>query len=270
MSAIDSTTAIQAYGTLVGSNAAATRQLLRELGLRGEFGRLAQSLFRAQKASERAKRYRGYSDSYYEKKGEQLNEVVDSLFALTDELPWGWGIDEEGYHRDVLYVDLPTGQASFHHVERLSGPDYPGEWDHNASSAWNICAFIEWAFESQDPRPVEKKPRTINPKRLFTCESCKAEKRSSRKSPPGWLRVFYDTTEYIVCSEPCHMSLLRELDYNNFADGTFRMPSGKHEGELLTDLDADYISWVARNVTKKSSLIYRAASYEVLRRRKKG
>lgn len=31
--------------------------------------------------------------------------------------------------RWVLYVDLPTGQVSFHAPERGAGPNYPGKWN---------------------------------------------------------------------------------------------------------------------------------------------
>lgn len=46
---------------------------------------------------------------------------------------------------DVLriYVDLPTGQVSFHNGARYDGPDYPGAWDGMpGQSADRICRFV--------------------------------------------------------------------------------------------------------------------------------
>jgi hypothetical protein len=62
------------------------------------------------------------------------------------DLTWGWGIDENDYNPcHVLYVDLPTGQVSFHAIERGPGPgpDYPGEWDSKYESADRIIRFCD-------------------------------------------------------------------------------------------------------------------------------
>ncbi len=43
---------------------------------------------------------------------------------------WGWGFDpDQPVHRLVVYIDLPSGQVSFHAAERGPGPDYPASWD---------------------------------------------------------------------------------------------------------------------------------------------
>jgi hypothetical protein len=45
-------------------------------------------------------------------------------------ISWGWRQDPtQEYHDQVLYVDLPTGQVSFHTSARGVGPDYSGQWD---------------------------------------------------------------------------------------------------------------------------------------------
>lgn len=42
----------------------------------------------------------------------------------------GLGFDpDQPVHRLVLYVNLPSGQVSFHAAERGPGPDYPASWD---------------------------------------------------------------------------------------------------------------------------------------------
>jgi hypothetical protein len=42
-----------------------------------------------------------------------------------------------------VYIDLPTGQVSFHNGARYDGPDYPGEWDGAAGQgADRICRWI--------------------------------------------------------------------------------------------------------------------------------
>jgi len=58
--------------------------------------------------------------------------LLDEHGADLGIITWGWGVDgKQEYHRDVLYVDLPTGQVSFHQSGRGKGPDYLGEWDGN-------------------------------------------------------------------------------------------------------------------------------------------
>lgn len=139
-----------------GSNGAATRVFLTRVGRIGPRGRLAAALFRAQKASERAKRYRGsvringqranYRELAYQRKGNALAVVCDVLCALNgDEIRWGWGRDEVQLECPwVLYVELPTGQVSFHSPHRYAGPEYTSPWDGvRGVSPERILAFCD-------------------------------------------------------------------------------------------------------------------------------
>jgi hypothetical protein len=121
-----------------GSDAALTRRTLRDLEDRGQPGRIAAALFRAQKASSRAKRYRGgpdrgsasYSELAYARKGVALSSLSWTLIEDGAGMVWGWGTDDDAeFAVHVLYVDIPTGQVSFHSLDRFDGPDYPGSWD---------------------------------------------------------------------------------------------------------------------------------------------
>lgn len=136
----------------IGSNAVLTRRVLRQLEAIGPVGSIAAQLFRAQKASGRAKQYRGdYVDYACDRKGESLKRLCD-LLVQQDELTWGWGIDgkmDEYGPRHVLYVDLPRGQASFHSVKRYTGPDYGGTWDAKHDSETNVIDFGERVLGAQ-------------------------------------------------------------------------------------------------------------------------
>lgn len=136
------------------SDPRATQVLHDRLESCGFQGRLASELFRALKASKRAKDYRGGIDaggskiSYrglsYERKDEALIGLCVLLADNDTGFVWGWGEDpEEPRHKHVLYVDLPTGQISFHSESRKKGPDYPGEWDGARRSTERILAFCE-------------------------------------------------------------------------------------------------------------------------------
>lgn len=147
-----------------GDNAATTRAYYAALERRGPIGEFAANLLRAQKASTRAKRYRGgisgvasFSDLAYQKKAESLIRLCDTLlkhaaggsWGWRDTLRWGWKIDPSP--RDprvkwVLYIDLPGGQVSFHSTERFGGPDYPAEFDGVHASAERIIAFCDFVF----------------------------------------------------------------------------------------------------------------------------
>ena len=115
-----------------GSDGTATGKLYAELEALGPMGMIAMNLLRATKASERAKVYRGggYRRSAYDKKQWSMDNACRALLAHGAQLRWGWGEDAtQPVHRWVLYVDLPTGQISFHAGARGEGPDYGGEWD---------------------------------------------------------------------------------------------------------------------------------------------
>lgn len=122
-----------------GSDGEATKALYARLEAIGPVGVVAVNLFRAQKSSERAKVYRGgirgrssYRGLAYDRKGWAMDNLCTVLAEHAGALGivWGWGEDpKQEYHRHVLYVDLPTGQVSFHGASRGAGPDYPGNWD---------------------------------------------------------------------------------------------------------------------------------------------
>lgn len=114
-------------------------------------GTIAMNLFRAQKCSERAKKYHGgvpgkgsYRDMAYERKNWSLKELCR---VLVDNpiVNFGWKKDPDTPKFEwVLYVDLPNGQVSFHSAERYSGPDYLGEWDgRRGVSAARIVEYCD-------------------------------------------------------------------------------------------------------------------------------
>ena len=134
-----------------GSDGSATKALYDCLENMGHVGIVAVNLFRACKCSERAKQYRGgirgkgsYKSMAYDRKQWSIDNLCKVLTYHAEELGirWGWKQDAEtiGYPW-VLYVDLPTGQASFHSSRRGPGQDYDGEWDGLGMSATHIIAW---------------------------------------------------------------------------------------------------------------------------------
>jgi|ERR1043166_4880468 hypothetical protein len=155
----------EVLGIYAGSDGEKTKALYARLDQYGAPGKIATNLLRACKASERAKVYRGgdrrrgsFRGLAYDKKEWSLNNLCDLLIARGDqaELRWGWKIDEAAtFHRYVLYVDLPTGQVSFHAAIRGNGPDYPGEWDgQRGQSPTRICRFAADLLDGL-AKPVE-------------------------------------------------------------------------------------------------------------------
>ncbi len=132
-----------------GSDGEATKELYRLLEQLGDVGTVAVNLFRAQKASARAKVYRGggYRHKAYDKKNWSLKNLCNALEHCAAKLgiEWGWKIDPaQEYHNWVLYVDLPTGQVSFHAESRLCDKDYDGEWDGRTGvSAQRIIIWVQ-------------------------------------------------------------------------------------------------------------------------------
>ncbi len=134
-----------------GSDAEATHALYGELDAVGPAGQVATCSLRAQKASARAKVYRGgndrgsFSRQAYDRKTWSLEQLVKVLteHGAALGLRWGWGLDaKQPVHRHVLYVDLPVGQVSWHADARGQGPDYPGEWDGVAGAAdGRVCSY---------------------------------------------------------------------------------------------------------------------------------
>lgn len=131
-----------------GSDADKTRAVYLRLIEHGQVGDIAVNLLRTCKASERAKKYRGRSvGDAYAKKDWSISELCRALVIHADDLgiAWGWGRDEKtrGFE-DVLYVDLPAGQISFHASSRRDGPGYRGQWDGvRGEGARRIIAFAE-------------------------------------------------------------------------------------------------------------------------------
>lgn len=122
---------VRAYS---GSDGEATKALYDELTALGPAGLVATNLFRAHKSSIRAKVYRRGSSrrAAYDRKDWSIENLAIALSEHAEAfgVPWGWGIDDkQPFHKLVLYVDLPTGQVSFHTATRYRGPDYPGTWD---------------------------------------------------------------------------------------------------------------------------------------------
>lgn len=247
-----------------GSDSNKTKKLMRELERRGPQGLLAASLFRAQKASTRAKDYPGpFRDYAYADK----NEHIATLCELLDqnEYSWGWGIDRRCHFPDVLYIDLPTGQVSFHAVERLWGDDYPGEWDMTQSSEKNVIEFAQQVLDMVPPSDAPKKAKPQKPKTAFRCACCDTEKLSSQTKPNGWKVLFHADEEHLVCSDDCLASLRDRLDKLVF-DESWTFPRGEHEGKRLRDVPERYLRWLYRNLESKRWLFWQAARAELRRR----
>lgn len=122
-----------------GCDGEATRALYTRLSTFGPMGDVALNLFRAQKSSARAKVYRGgvpgkgsYRKMAYGRKEWALANLCTILgqHATALGMRYGWQRDDTtAAYPWVLYVDLPTGQVSFHASSRGVGPEYPGVWD---------------------------------------------------------------------------------------------------------------------------------------------
>jgi hypothetical protein len=151
--------------TYQGSDGEATKALYARLDEFGPAGVVALNLLRAQKASERAKLYRGgvrgkgsYRGMAYERKQwamDNLCAVLGQHGAALD-IAWGWGLDAKavGYEH-VLYVELPTGQASFHTACRGQGPDHGKDWDGiKGQSADRIIRWAARLLDARDAHPV--------------------------------------------------------------------------------------------------------------------
>jgi len=146
---------ISVWRIYCGSDGSVTRQLYKELEVRGAIGIIALNLFRAQKCSSRAKKYHGgisglgsYRDLAYDKKQYSMNQLCVALKENADKLgiKWGWKVDEaQPYHKWVLYCELPNGigQVSFHTDKRGEGCDFQGDWDGVHASEERIVKFVD-------------------------------------------------------------------------------------------------------------------------------
>lgn len=138
-----------------GSDASATRAYYRRLSGLGFDGRLAAQLMRVQKSSSRAKLYRGkHGDRAYRNKEEAMAVLTSLLATPGCGIQWGWGVDDSPRRthpcRHVLYVDLPTGQVSFHAMARGAGPDYGGKWDGALGASEGRIIRFAAAVEKRD------------------------------------------------------------------------------------------------------------------------
>lgn len=144
---MDADTLAYVLNVFQGSDGEATKELFGKLDALGEIGRIAVNLFRAQKNSERAKLYRTRSSSSkaYETKQWAMDNLTAVLLREAEkfEICWGWETDSnQAFHNSVLYIDLPTGQVSFHTAQRGAGPDYSGMWDgKKGMCAARICIW---------------------------------------------------------------------------------------------------------------------------------
>lgn len=123
-----------------GSDGSITVEYYKLLASKGPIGKLAVALFRAQKCSERAKKYRrgSYRRDAYDRKTWSIGELIKVLEQHPNNVAqygvrWGWKQDPnvifDGGPSWVFYCDIPTGQVSFHVRDRGQGKAYEGEWD---------------------------------------------------------------------------------------------------------------------------------------------
>ncbi len=143
------------------SDGEATKALYARLEKLGPAGLIAVNLFRAQKCSARAKVYRRrYKGEAYDRKNWSMQNLCKALIENWHiGIKFGWKEDpSQEYHKWVLYVDLPTGQVSFHAAAPGAGPDYDGEWDGIRDvAADRIIAWIDQLLgvEAAVPAAVE-------------------------------------------------------------------------------------------------------------------
>jgi hypothetical protein len=176
------------------SNGAVTKAYYSDLEKLGPVGVVALNLFRAQKCSTRAKKYRGgikglgsYRDMAYDRKQYSMQNLCEVLgqHGASLGIVFGWKIDPREHSRNkwVLYVDIPTGQASFHCEKRFAGPDYQKEWDGGHGSENHILEFCDSLFRKEScstyPKP-EMQPASQKP----SSEARKPLLSSSETQPP--------------------------------------------------------------------------------------
>lgn len=156
--------AIEVFAQQDGS---VTKAYYAELDRRGPAGQLATALFRAQKRSTAAKKYRGrrFTSAAYDVKNWSLSEICRILTTYGEQLKlrWGWKDDfKTAGFTQVLYVDLPQGQCSFHSASRLQGPDYPGDWTGRHESEQNILAFCDGVMLGEPSTAVPDPPKSYS------------------------------------------------------------------------------------------------------------
>lgn len=259
-------TELSAWHAFFQSNASRTRKFLGHLSRCGDAGKLAAALFRAQKASTRAKAYRSKHKSFaYDRKGELLEDICNLLSKETNSIPWGWGIDEGGYYHDVLYVDLPVGQASFHSTKRFAGPNYQSGWDQTQSTEDNVLAYCELVIESVPPEAKAKSCREVKPKQSFQCFVCRSEKMTSQSKPSGWKWIFVLGEQKLLCSDDCQDGFAKGPGADIYPPN-WVFPRGKLAGRKLNEADIEYLQFLATTLKLATSDLCQAASVEIFRR----
>lgn len=150
-----------------GSDGSITTAYYNDLRKLGPVGEVALNLFRAQKCSFRAKKYRGgirgvgsFKGMAYDRKEYSLRQLCEILQKHGESLSinWGWKPDPDVVFGNktswVLYVEIPTGQVSFHNPKKLDGQNYNGEWDGERLSQPRILAFCDSLFNAFDVHPL--------------------------------------------------------------------------------------------------------------------
>ena len=141
-----------------------TKAYYAKLNSFGQHGQIAVALFRCQKRSTAAKRYkRGrFKHAAYDVKNWSMGELCRLLkeHAATLGIAWGWKEDPKtpGYEW-VLYVELPQGQVSFHGATRGLGPDYRGDWDGQRLSRERILGFCDPVIQQPYPQRIQEAVR---------------------------------------------------------------------------------------------------------------
>lgn len=154
--------AIEVYN---GSDGELTKKFYAQMDALGACGQIGTALFRAHKCSARAKVYRGgirgkgsYRSMAYDRKTWSMKILCELLTKHSKELgiTWGWKRDQERQHADwILYVEIHTGQVSFHSTERLQGPDYLKNWCGRRDSAEKILAYCDALFVPESQRSMD-------------------------------------------------------------------------------------------------------------------
>ncbi len=158
--------ATRATDVYIQMDGAVTKRYYAELERRGIAGVVAMNLFRAQKTSSRAKTYRknAHRKESYQRKEWSMSNLCEVLAKHRKALyiEYGWKEDPnvllEGHTSYVLYVELPTGQVSFHCPRRGNGPDYPKGWDGTKGSQERILKFCDMVFDREWPTHTEAFP----------------------------------------------------------------------------------------------------------------
>jgi len=156
------------------SDAGVTKAYYAELQKRGPVGVIATNLMRCQKASTRAKLYRGrrFKSSAYDNKNWALGNLciaLENYRAGGGEIAYGWKQDPTVKFGEadswVFYVALPQGQISFHSPVRMTGPAYDGDWDGQHASEERILAFCDAVMAGTVVlvNPITKAPTDFEP-----------------------------------------------------------------------------------------------------------